>query len=216
MDKTEIGDHLRDIIESPLLHERLKVIARNYPNLKQELHIRNAILEIFNECNAPVNPYMKAVAEHRVNGNRVDLCFIDQKDLQKPFKVELKFQFSADFNRFEKYRTIIESDLEKRESDAFILIVANWEKQAKANFDQKWKLTPNLNKYICSDDSEEPLWKTNLERHLNSFARTTVELIELETEDPYPVTYSFYLLLKHSESAWEDFPIAELFDALED
>lgn len=216
MDKTEIGDHLRDIIESPLLHERLKVIARNYPNLKQELHIRNAILEIFNECNAPVNPHMKAVAEHRVNGNRVDLCILNKNELQEPFKVELKFQFSADFNRFEKYRPIIESDLEKRESDAFILIVANWKKQAKADFDQKWKLTPSLNKYICNDDSKDPLWKTNLERHLNSFDRTTVELFELETEDPYPVTYSFYLLLKHSESAWEEFPISELFDALED
>jgi glucose-6-phosphate 1-dehydrogenase len=68
MTKTEIGDHIRDIIESHLLHERLKIIARNYPNLKQEIQIRNTILEIFNECNAPVNPHMKAVAEHRING----------------------------------------------------------------------------------------------------------------------------------------------------
>jgi len=214
MNKTEIGDHVRDILESPLLHERLKIIARNYPNLKQELHIRNTILEIFNECNAPVNPHMKAVAEHRINGNRVDLCFINREALQDPFKLELKFQFSRDFNRFEKYRSIIESDLEKRGSDAIILIVANWKKTDKAAFDEKWKLTPNLNKYICNDDSEDPLWKTNVEHHLNSFDRTSVELIELEVEEPYPVTYRFYLLLKHSESQWEELPMSELFKTL--
>lgn len=216
MTKTEIDDNLRDIIESPLLHERLKIIARNFPNLKQELHIRNTILEIFNECNEPINPHMKAVAEHRINGNRVDLCFINRKALQDPYKVEMKFQFSRDFNRFEKFRSIIERDLEKRGSEAFILIVANWIKPAKAAFDEQWKLTPRLNKYICSDESEVPLWRTNLEHHLNSFDRTSVELIELEVEEPYPVTYSFYLLLKHSESEWEEHPMSELFKALRD
>lgn len=216
MTKTEIGDHLRDIIESKLLKERLEIIARNYPNLKQEHHIRNAILEIFNECNAPVNPNIKAVAEHRIEGNRVDLCFLNEQKLQDPFKVELKFQFSRDFNRFEKYRPVVESDLEKRRSDAFILVIANWEKGSKANFDKKWKLTPNLNKYICSDNSVEPLWKTNLEQHLNSFDRTTVELIEIKVNEPYCINYNFYLLLKHSQDRWEVINEEEFFKALEE
>lgn len=216
MTKTEIGDHIRDIIESDLLMERLEIIARNYPNLKQELHIRNAILEIFNECNAPFNPNIKAVAEHRINGNRVDLCFINNENLKEPFKMELKFQFSRDFNRFEHYRSIIERDLEKRESDAFLLIVANWEKGTKAAYDRKWELTPNLNKYICSDTSENPLWRTTLEKQLNSFDRTTVELITIKVDEPYPVNYSFYLLLKHSEEDWMVMSEEEFFKALGD
>ena len=60
------------------------------------------------------------------------------------------------------------------------------------------------------------MWKTNVEQYLNSFDRTTVERFEVEVKEPYPVTYSFYLLLKHSESQWEDLPMSELFKALRD
>ena len=114
MDKTEATDHLRDILESDTFLERLQNIAVNYPNLKQEGLIRNAILEIFNQFNLVKSPQLKAVAEHRINGKKVDLCFVNKECLDSPVQVEFKFQFSKDFNRFLKYRSIIEKDLEKR------------------------------------------------------------------------------------------------------
>lgn len=215
MTKTEIGDHLLNIIESPLLQERLELIARNYPNQKQELHIRNAMLEIFNECNSPVYPDMKAVAESRINGNKVDLCIVNRKELDNPFKIELKFQFSKDFNRFKKYSSIIQKDFEARESDAFVLIVAHWNIGLKAEFDKEWKITPNLNQYICSKDQEQPEWQNNIRDLLKSFQSSHLEIIDKQVEEPYPVNYTFYLLLRKKAEDMEEVSFSELYKALE-
>ncbi len=215
MTKTEIGDHLLSIIESPLLQERLELISRNYPNQKQELHIRNSILEIFNECNSPVNSHMKAVAESRINGNKVDLCIVNRKELDNPFKVEFKFQFSKDFNRFKKYSSIIQKDFEARESDAFVLIVAHWNIGLKAEFDKEWKITPNLNQYICSEDQEQPEWQNNIRELLKSFQPSHLEIIEKQVEEPYPVNYTFYLLLRKKAEDMEEVSFSELDKALE-
>ena len=218
MDKTEATDHLRDILESDALIQRLEKIAFNYPNLKQEGHIRNAVLEIFNYFNSEENTNKRAVAEHRINGKKVDLCFVNKDSPDYPVQVEFKFQFSKDFNRFSKYRSTIEHDLESRESDAFVLIVADWEKEEKKKFDKEWALKPDLNKYICNRDLSnqgDPEWKKNLCRLVNSFDRTSVELIERQVDEPYQVKYYFYLLIKHSEEDWETVSEAELFNALE-
>ncbi|MEG9329065.1 hypothetical protein V6B16_14055 [Salinimicrobium catena] len=215
MTKAEIGDHLLHIIESPLLQERLELISRNYPNQKQELHIRNAILEIFNECNAPVNQDLKAVAESRINGNKVDLCLINRNELENPFKVEFKFQFSKDFNRFKKYRSIIEKDYELRESDAFVLIIAHWDKELKADFDNEWKITPDLNQYICHKNPEQAEWKSNIEEHLKSFQPATLDLREKQVKEPYPITYSFYIISRKKAEDLELVDSNEIYNALE-
>lgn len=218
MDKTEATDHLRDILESDTFLERLQAIAINYPNLKQEGLIRNAILEIFNQFNSVKSPHLKAVAEHRINGKKVDLSFVNQEFLDDPVQVEFKFQFSKDFNRFLKYRSTIEKDLEKRESDAFVLVVADWQKKKKKKFDEEWALKPDLNQYICNKDLEiegDPEWKENLCKLVNSFEYTTAELIEREVDEPYPIKYYFYLLIKHSEEDWKTGSGEEFFKALE-
>jgi len=215
MDKTLATDHLRDILESDALFQRLEKIAINYPNLKQEGHIRDAVLEIFNHFNSGKEPALRAVAEHRIDGKKVDLCFVNEKTPTDPVQVEFKFQFSKDFNRFTKYRSTIEHDLEKRESDAFVLIVADWDKEQKQEFDNNWSLKPNLNKYICTEGGENPRWKENLCQLVNSFERTTAELIERQVDEPYPVKYFFYLLIKHSREEWETVSEEELFNALD-
>ena len=218
MDKTEATDHLRDILESDALMQRLEKIAFNYPNLKQEGQIRDAVLEIYNHFNSGENSITRAVAEHRIDGKKVDLCFVNKETPDDPVQVEFKFQFSKDFNRFSKYRTIIERDLEKRESDAFVLIVADWDKKEKKKFDEKWALKPNLNQYICNRDLElagDPEWKDNLCKLVNSFELTSAELIERQVDKPYPVKYYFYLLIKHSEEDWETVSEKEFFNALE-
>lgn len=196
MTKSDIGNHLITIVESPLFQKRLELISRNYPNQKQELHIRNAILEIFNKCNAHEYPHLKAVAESRINGNKVDLCVLNQKQLNDPFKVEFKFQFSKDYNRFKKYRAIIESDYEYRKSDAFILIVAHWNKDLKAKFDDVWQITPDLNQYICPKEPKQSEWKNNILESLKSFEPATLKVVHRKVEEPYPISYRFYSLLR--------------------
>lgn len=215
MTNTEIGDHLLSIIESPLLQERLEVICRNYPNQKQELHIRNSILEIFNECNSPVNSHMKAVAESRINGKKVDLCIVNRNELDNPFKIEFKFQFSKDFNRFKKFNSIIQNDFETRESDAFVLIVAHWNKELKAQFDSEWKITPNLNQYICPLNQEQSEWQKNIRELLKMFQPSHLDIVEKKIQDPYPVKYTFYLLLRKKSEDMEEVPFSELYKALE-
>lgn len=218
MDKTQATDHLRDILESDALMQRLEQIAFNYPNLKQEGHIRNAVLEIFNHFNAGRIPAIRAVAEQRIDKKKVDLCFVNEKIPDDPVQIEFKFQFSKDFNRFSKYRSTIEHDLEKRNSDAFVLIVADWDKKEKAEFDRKWNLKPNLNKYICNRDINcegDPEWKDNLCKLVNSFELTSAEIIERVVDEPYTIKYYFYLLIKHSAEDWETVGEEELFNALE-
>ena len=216
MTKTEIEGHLLSIIESHLLQNRLELINRNYPNQKQEFHIRNAILEIFNECNAPVNPHMKAVAESRINGKKIDLCITNRHKPENPFKIEFKFQFSRDFNSFKKYRSIIESDYEHRQSDAFILIVAHWDKKLKAEFDNKWNITPNLNQYICHLDPEEANWYKNIKQHLESFQPSKLKVRKWQVKEPYPVYYSFYLLIRKNAEDLEEISLDQLYGVLEE
>lgn len=193
--KSKISKKIIEVIESPAFKERLKWINLNYPNLKQEMQIRNTILEEVNKDFFSGKFEYRAFAEfqHPENSHqRVDLTFVDRNCTENKFYVELKFQFSNDDLRFKKYRPVIEKDFEVRNSDSFILIVAHWDKDDKTEFDKTWGVTPNLNQYISKTDC----WKENIPNLFKSFTGSHWEMIPHSTESPYVVDYQFYILTR--------------------
>lgn len=182
-----------DIINSDKFKTYLEKINHNYCNLKQESHIRNYILEEVNDF-LVLNNYFKykAFAEHpRVNGFRVDLSIINQDEIDNPFKIEFKYQFSGDDNNMLNYWKVIKKDFEFRESDLFILIISNWNKNDKKIFDKSWGLTSNLSRYISNNDN----WKENIRKSFSIIENTTLlETESIKLDLPYSIEYYFYVL----------------------
>ena len=198
--KSKINKKITEVIESPSFRKKLQWINRNYPNLKQEIPIRNAVLEEINKDYFSGNFGYRAFAEFQHPENslkRVDLTLVDGSCAENKFYVEFKFQFSNDDIRFKKYRPVIENNFEVHNSDLFILIVSHWDKEVKKEFDTDWDVTPDLNKYISKTDC----WKSNIPAHLESFNSANWDMISLKTEDPYPVDYQFYFLKRKYENA---------------
>jgi hypothetical protein len=159
--KMQIPETICEIICSEDFKEKLDFICVNYSNLKQESHIRNAILELFNEKN---KEDYRAFAEHpRKNGLRVDLSIapIKSNKEEKIFTIEFKYNFPKDADSFKTYDKIINNDFNRdvvagvyknRENllnifsdqlfegdikclnftSMFILIVAQWETETES------------------------------------------------------------------------------------
>lgn len=186
------------ILRSPAFKERLDLICKNYSNLKQESHIRNAILELFNK-DCPKE--YRAFAEHPRNyGRRVDLSIINRNDLEHPFTVEFKYNFSRDANSFLDYYNTINDDFNRdvlngiyRDSNKeflkygknkekpsnewkpnltslFILIVAQW-KTDKESVKPVFDDTWGIDSNLSRyvDNSNPAKWKDNIRTCFNVF-----------------------------------------------
>jgi hypothetical protein len=195
--KTEIKrlteNRISEIIKSKKFKNKLNFLNENYSNQKQELLIRNIILEELNEYfNSNNLSNLKAFAEHpRVDKARVDLSIVNKQDIENPILIELKYQFTNDFKQLINYKGVIEKDFENRKSDMFILIISNWVKEKKKEFDKEWKISSDLSRYI----SKKTEWKTNIENTLNSFEQAELEMFDkIEIDKPYPTEYYFYNL----------------------
>lgn len=190
MENKSYTDIICQIINSNNFKNKLAKVSDNFSNLKQENHIRNIILEELNQILD--NNKVRAFAEHpRINGARVDLSIIKQSDIQKPFKIEFKYQFTKDDKQMENYHRIINKDFKIRQSDLFILTIANWNIDKKKAFDKKWGITSNLSRYISKQEN----WKDNILESFKKFEKT--ELIEFEKmsfNQPYDIEYNFYIL----------------------
>lgn len=182
-----------EIINSEKFKINLEKININYSNLKQENHIRNYILEQVNEF-LSANNYSRhrAFAEHpRVNGFRVDLSIINQDEINNPFKIEFKYQFSGDNKDMLNYLKVIKKDFEHRSSDLFVLIIANWNKAEKEIFDDKWGITSNLSRYI----SKNNVWRENIRASFQSIENTNlIETECIKLSSPYEIEYYLYVL----------------------
>lgn len=183
-----------EIINSTEFKERMISVNNNYSNLKQENFIRNIILEELNAFFLKNSYNIKSFAEHpRINGSRVDLSIINSQNIENPFKIEFKFQFSKDGNDLENYHRVIKKDFEYRNSDLFILVIANWDIQSKKKYDKSWNISTNLSRYISKNDH----WRQNIISSFNEFQNAKlIELEKFEIDLPYKTEYNFYILEK--------------------
>ena len=193
-------EKLLEIIRSDEFRVQLAELNDNFFNLKQELHIRDLLLVLFNKYHSQEG--IRAIAEHprlekektteeeRTSYTRVDLSLVDEKNPKAPFKIELKYHFPKDKGGFSEYQESIQKHFENRGSNGFILIVCDSDKDLRKKFEEKWDIEtifPKLSK-------EDNIWKENLEEKFKNTADSQAYFSEITVEKPFKTTYHFFIL----------------------
>ena len=185
---------LLEIIRSDEFRVQLAELNDNFFNLKQELHIRDLLLVLFNKYHSQEG--FRAIAEHprlekektteeeRTSYTRVDLSLVDEKVPKAPFKIELKYHFPKDKGGFSEYQESIQKHFENRKSNGFILIVCDSDKDLRKKFEEKWDIEtifPKLSK-------EDNIWKENLEEKFKNTADSQAYFFEITVDKPFKTT----------------------------
>ena len=196
---------LLEIIRSDEFRVQLAELNDNFFNLKQELHIRDLLLVLFNKYHSQEE--IRAIAEHprlekektteeeRTSYTRVDLSLVDEKVPKAPFKIELKYHFPKDKGGFSEYQESIQKHFKNRESNGFILIVCDSDKDLRKKFEEKWDIEtifPKLSK-------EDNIWKENLEEKFKNTADSQAYFFEITVDKPFKTTYHFFILERKKE-----------------
>jgi hypothetical protein len=193
-------EKLLEIIRSDEFRVQLAELNDNFFNLKQELHIRDLLLVLFNKYHSQEG--FRAIAEHprlekekttqeeRTSYTRVDLSLVDEKVPKAPFKIELKYHFPKDKGGFSEYQESIQKHFKNRKSNGFILIVCDSDKDLRKKFEEKWDIEtifPKLSK-------EDNIWKENLEEKFKNTADSQAYFFEITVDKPFKTTYHFFIL----------------------
>ena len=193
-------EKLLEIIRSDEFGVQLAELNDNFFNLKQELHIRDLLLVLFNKYHSQEG--IRAIAEHprlekektteeeRTSYTRVDLSLVDEKVPKAPFKIELKYHFPKDKGGFSEYQESIQKYFKNRGSNGFILIVCDSDKDLRKKFEEKWDIEtifPKLSK-------EDNIWKENLEEKFKNTTDSEAYFFEITVEKPFKTTYHFFIL----------------------
>lgn len=188
---------LLSIIESDEFRVQLTELNNNFFNLKQELHIRDLLLALFNKYHSQKG--VRAIAEHPrekttkeecISYTRVDLSLVDENFPKNPFKIELKYHFPKDKGGFSEYQESIQKHFENRNSNGFILIVCDSDKDLRKKFEEKWDVDTIFPKLSKKDN----IWKENLEEKFKNTADSQAYFFEITVEKPFETTYHFFIL----------------------
>ena len=186
---------LLEIIHSNEFRVQLAELNDNFFNLKQEIQIRNLLVELFNQKYKQENE--RAIAEYRVPNKdiRIDLALVSKNNQENAFKIELKYHFPKDKGGFSKYEESIQKHFKNRGSNGFILIVCDSDKDLRKKFEEKWDIEtifPKLSK-------EDNIWKENLEEKFKNTADSQAYFSEITVEKPFKTTYHFFILERKKE-----------------
>ena len=181
---------LLEIIHSNEFRVQLAELNDNFFNLKQEIQIRNLLVELFNQKHKQENE--RAIAEYRVPNKdiRIDLALVSKNNQENAFKIELKYHFPKDKGGFSKYEESIQKHFKNRGSNGFILIVCDSDKDLRKKFEEKWDIEtifPKLSK-------EDNIWKENLEEKFKNTADSQAYFFEITVDKPFETTYHFFIL----------------------
>ena len=188
-------DKLLEIIRSDEFRVQLAELNDNFFNLKQEIQIRNLLVELFNQKHKQENE--RAIAEYRVPNKdiRIDLALVSKNNQENAFKIELKYHFPKDKGGFSKYEESIQKHFKNRGSNGFILIVCDSDKDLRKKFEEKWDIEtifPKLSK-------EDNIWKENLEEKFKNTADSQAYFFEITVDKPFKTTYHFFILERKKE-----------------
>ena len=188
---------LLSIIESDEFRVQLTELNNNFFNLKQELHIRDLLLALFNKYHSQKgvraiaeHPREKTIKEECISYTRVDLSLVDENFPKNPFKIELKYHFPKDKGGFSEYQESIQKHFENRNSNGFILIVCDSDKDLRKKFEEKWDIDTIFPKLSKKDN----IWKENLEEKFKNTADSQAYFFEITVEKPFETTYHFFIL----------------------
>ena len=186
-------NQLLSIIESDEFRVQLSELNDNFFNLKQEIHIRNLLVELFNQKYKEEGE--RAIAEYRVPNKdiRIDLALVNKDNKENTFKIELKYHFPKDKGGFSEYQESIQKHFEDRESNGFILIVCNSNTEERESFEKVWLFKKTIFSELSLDKNNYK-WKVNLEEKFRNTADSKAYFFEITVEKPFETTYHFFIL----------------------
>ena len=189
--KEEMFDSLIKIIKSKRFKRKLAKLNDNFFNLKQEIQIRNLLVELFNR---DFKGEERAIAEYRVpnkkasNKNiRIDLALVNTN---KKALIELKYLFPND-PQIEK-ESLKNYFSEREECNYLIAIICNGNKHIREAYEHYW----GIETIFSGRYSEDSQWKELLEKQFKSLKSESnyLEPIEITVENPFETTYHFFIL----------------------
>ena len=183
---------LLEIIESDEFKNKLNELNDNFFNLKQELHIRNLLVELFNQKHKEQGE--RAIAEYRVNPNkniRIDLALIN-KPLKERILIEFKYHFPKD-RQIKSTNSLSKYFKERTECDYLISIICNDNEKTREQFENEWLIKNTIFANRYSEGSE---WREKIEDEFKSLESESNYLkpIEITVEKPFKTTYHFFIL----------------------
>ena len=190
--KEEMFDSLIKIIKSKRFKRKLAKLNDNFFNLKQEIQIRNLLVELFNKKHKEKGE--RAIAEYRVpnkkasNKNiRIDLALVNTN---KKALIELKYLFPND-PQIEK-ESLKNYFSEREECNYLIAIICNGNKHIREAYEHYW----GIETIFSGRYSEDSQWKELLEKQFKSLKSESnyLEPIEITVEKPFKTTYHFFIL----------------------
>jgi len=183
-------EQLLSIIESDEFKNKLNELNDNFFNLKQEIQIRNLLVELFNQKYKEQGE--RAIAEYRVpnkkapNKNiRIDLALVNNNEKAL---IELKYLFPND-PQIEK-ESLKNYFIERTECDYLIAIICNGKEKTRNAYEADW----GIKTMFGSRYSEDSQWKDVLEKQFNSLESENKYLKPITIEKPFETTYHFFIL----------------------
>lgn len=190
-------NEIKNIIESDNFKIGLSEINKDFFNLKQEIHIRDLIVKIFNNNNT--NTRKRAFAEYKAQRKRIDLAIKEENKAEPCYLCELKFQFTGDFRNEDDWKKILDNDFVNPKGqhhvDLFILIVLEWnDLNKRIEVEKKWHLPPMHNYASNTLEWEKDIISLPEKNKLgNFFHRNSISLSEDNA------TYHFYFLKREND-----------------
>ena len=187
-------NQLLSIIESDEFKYKLNELNDNFFNLKQEIHIRNLLVELFNQKYKEEGE--RAIAEYRVpnkkipNKNiRIDLALVNNN---KKVLIEFKYLFPND-PQIEK-ESLKNYFIERTECDYLIAIICNGKEKTRRDYEADWEIKTMFGSRYSKDSQ----WRELLEKQFNSLESENKSLEAIEiiiiVEKPFKTTYHFFIL----------------------
>ena len=202
--------HIAEVLHSPQFLEGLTVMSKNIFNLKLEYFFRDQLVIGLNKV---LGENFRVIPEYpRDKGKRVDLSICKQVDDKYKLDkmIELKFQFSGDFNCFRDYEGVFIGDfltkkisyLDNEGPDYFVLIVADWENalEARTQLDVQFDPPVNgLNHFQNSSKKQEKFehWNHNL---MTLFSKHKMDVAKgvIDVNGYVPTNYYYYIVQRKS------------------
>lgn len=190
---TKMFEKLLEIIRSDEFRVRLVELNNNFFNLKQELHIRDLLVEFFNQkCKADE----RAIAEYRVphKNIRIDLALVN-KSSKEEILIEFKYHFPKDPQiKEESLRNYFEKRIE---CDYLISIICNGNEGIRKAYEDDWGIKTMFSGRYSKDFE----WKKLLEKQFESLESENKSLKPIEiiitVDKPFETTYHFFILEKN-------------------
>jgi hypothetical protein len=196
---------INNVLVSSRLQENLEEQVKNLFNLKLEYFFRDQLVIGLNES---FDDNRIALAEYpRWKGNRVDVSICKKVDSKFELEsmIEMKYQFSGDFNSFKNYDPIFKKELlpkigtVDKSPEFFILVVADWSNflEERKVFENRFLPSTNsFNQYQATESSTQKhgYWYDNIEDMFQTEEVESIQKGKVYTNVDHPIDFHYFIV----------------------